>query len=261
MKICATLSFRLFTILLIQDSNASDNSHHDGKHLKIFNIITCDEMFYYVFLELNFLRQEVKMLRDENRDQTKEIAELKEMVIKMGQLKDYENRIQNKEIAKLKEMLAIYLHHQTISDQKTEHINDNKSLAEHHEISERFKRPVRLLPPRFFRNDPKNETDQQVIRRFYGPPTNCSELAQLGYTLNGFYLVQSNNTSILNSNHGLKIETIYCAFKQPDQFNPNAVEKRFTAVISSKFDEAPSSLNKSSDGGALFQVQLEALID
>jgi len=84
------------------------------------------------------------------------------------------------------------------------------------------KRPVRLLPPSFFRNE-KNET-ANPIRRFYGPPTNCSELSQLGYTLNGYYQVKSTNIS--NSN---QIENVYCQFKQPDGiFNPSGNEKRIS---------------------------------
>lgn len=38
----------------------------------------------------------------------------------------------------------------------------------------------------------KNSTTK-VERRFYGPPTNCSELMMLGYTLNGYYLIRNNS--------------------------------------------------------------------
>jgi len=40
------------------------------------------------------------------------------------------------------------------------------------------------------RGKKKNETDQENPNLFYGPPTNCSDLTRLGYTLNGFYLVK-----------------------------------------------------------------------
>ncbi len=51
--------------------------------------------------------------------------------------------------------------------------------------TQRKKRPVRLLPARILQGERKNNTDHPPIRRFYGPPSNCSDLALLGYTLNG----------------------------------------------------------------------------
>jgi len=93
------------------------------------------------------------------------------------------------------------------------------------------KRPVRLLPPSFFRSE-KNET-AIAIRRFYGPPTNCSELSQLGYTLNGYYQVKSANISDI-----IQVETVYCQFKHPEGiFNPSGNEKR----ISSSHLQLPKS--------------------
>ena len=35
----------------------------------------------------------------------------------------------------------------------------------------------------------KNEAENKDLMQFYGPATNCNELALLGYTLNGYYLV------------------------------------------------------------------------
>jgi len=58
----------------------------------------------------------------------------------------------------------------------------------------------------------KNDTEENVIaQEFYGPPTSCDELATLGYTLNGNYLVNGKN---LSENHH-KVEMIACLFKKP----------------------------------------------
>jgi len=59
-------------------------------------------------------------------------------------------------------------------------------------------------------------TDQQQLREFYGPPANCSDLSQLGYTLNGFYLIKSTAANSLIDTLGLtQLEAVFCAFKQP----------------------------------------------
>jgi len=53
----------------------------------------------------------------------------------------------------------------------------------------------------------KNSTGgQNVPKPFYGPPTNCSDLGKLGYTLNGYYLV--NGAKIQN-----QIEVVLCRFQ------------------------------------------------
>ncbi len=109
----------------------------------------------------------------------------------IGSLRD-ENHNQNLEIALLKERIG------NLDDQSLHH---------------RGERPVRLLPPYLFYGERnKNETEQQkqMNRRRYEQPTNCSDLSILGYTLNGFYLVKSNN----NASTTIKLETVYCAFKQ-----------------------------------------------
>jgi len=97
--------------------------------------------------------------------------------------------------------------------------SDDQSL--HH----RGERPVRLLPPHVFQGERKNETEQQkqMNPRRYEQPANCSDLSILGYTLNGFYLVKSDS----NASTTIKLETVYCAFKQIEgTFNPSLVEKR-----------------------------------
>ena len=62
----------------------------------------------------------------------------------------------------------------------------------------------------------KTEDDSKTGIKFYGPPTNCSELEKLGYTLNGYYLVKNNNPSNRN-----KIVTVYCAFRPAQELKIN----------------------------------------
>jgi len=63
-----------------------------------------------------------------------------------------------------------------------------------------------------------------IPRKFYGQPTNCSDLSSIGYTLNGFYMVKPAGENVDNA----KVETIFCAFEQPEgvAFNFSAIEKR-----------------------------------
>jgi len=56
--------------------------------------------------------------------------------------------------------------------------------------------------------------EQNLDKRFYGPATSCEELGMLGYTLNGFYMVQrKSKSSSVGSN---KIDVVYCQFFQPE---------------------------------------------
>ena len=56
------------------------------------------------------------------------------------------------------------------------------------------------------------------MQRFYGPPCNCSELGKLGYTLNGYYLVNGSKSSS-------EIEVLLCRFKlQPGENESNISE-------------------------------------
>ena len=48
--------------------------------------------------------------------------------------------------------------------------------------------------------------EENIEKEFYGPPTNCTELGQLGYTLNGYYLVNRSHTS-------KHIEIVLCRFE------------------------------------------------
>jgi len=54
-----------------------------------------------------------------------------------------------------------------------------------------------------------DNTDEVGDQRFYGPPTNCSDLAKLGYTLNGYYMTR-------NGNGEGSIGVVYCRFRQPN---------------------------------------------
>ncbi len=116
----------------------------------------------------------------------------------------------------------------------TKDSDDQTMIADsRHQLDDNYrnKRPVRLLPTSLFYREPKNETEQQKQnnRRRYEQPTNCSDLSILGYTLNGFYTVKSNEPSTKSNitNNDVKLETVYCAFKQPEgTFNSSLVEKR-----------------------------------
>jgi len=156
-------------------------------------------------LELHFLHQEIGQLRDENQNQNKNIAMLKEIAgfQKNKTLLDQIVSSIIKEIDKKKD-----------GPMKESTPPSSSSVRR---LSNRNKRPYRLLPAN------NKEANLHLIDRFFGPPTSCSDLSQLGYTLNGFYLVQSI-TNNYNDDDGLKIDTIYCTFKQPEgiQFNPIA---------------------------------------
>jgi len=70
-----------------------------------------------------------------------------------------------------------------------------------------------------------NEKMLEAVRRFYGPPTNCSALSELGYTLNCFYLVKAPE----NKNDGqMQVEVVSCAFKHPEGIynRSNIIEKK-----------------------------------
>lgn len=58
------------------------------------------------------------------------------------------------------------------------------------------------------RNSGKKNKSEEAINReiaqFLGPPTSCSDLGKLGYTLNGYYLVKNKNSIVID----------YCMFRQ-----------------------------------------------
>jgi len=110
---------------------------------------------------------------------------------------------------------------------------------------QRKQRPARLLPTFILHgNKPRND----MSYRFYGPPTNCSGLSLLGYTLNGFYQVLAKNTSdegTGNGEDGLEAKTIYCTFKHSN--GSDIAEKR---VVSLKIF--------SGTGGVHFNVKMKS---
>ena len=54
--------------------------------------------------------------------------------------------------------------------------------------------------------------EQNIPKPFYGPPRSCSDLGKLGFTLNGYYLV---NASISSTT----IEVVLCRFQLPQGNN------------------------------------------
>ena len=126
--------------------------------------------------------------------------------------------------------------HQLIFESVTAVFNSSSGI-------DRSKRPARLLPLQLLFG--RNRTDDiPSPPRFYGPPTNCTELAKLGYTLNGYYVVKSVNSSKIEP----KLETIYCPFKNPEGsslYNSSLVDKRISLY---------SYSSDSRSGGVHFQA-------
>ena len=87
----------------------------------------------------------------------------------------------------------------------------------------------RLKLKLYFSGKVKNDTEvTNPVKRFYSLPSNCSDLGRLGYTLNGFYLVNGTN----NRN----IEIVLCRFQQPVRENKGYKTKCFlTFSISNCF--------------------------
>jgi len=68
----------------------------------------------------------------------------------------------------------------------------------------------------------RGDDDEPPIRKFYGLPTNCSDLSLLGYTQKGYYLVKPVSETL-----NIFLETVFCAFKQPEEsYSSSTVEKR-----------------------------------
>jgi len=97
---------------------------------------------------------------------------------------------------------------------------------------DRQKRPYRLLPPHHDALDGDTDNRKGTIissnGQFYGPPTGCTDLSLLGYTLNGFYQVKSSTSANnIEINNNMKLDTVFCAFNQPEgSHNPSFVENR-----------------------------------
>lgn len=119
--------------------------------------------------------------------------------------------------------------------------------------------------------DFKINSNSTVITPNGDQPTSCSDLSQLGYTLNGFYTVKSAGpANALTDPLGLQLETVFCAFKQPnDPYNSSTVEKRVGFLkldpkTSSLSEITPSSSNnianidKSSSGRLILHLQIQS---
>ncbi len=73
-------------------------------------------------------------------------------------------------------------------------------------------------------NSISRKGENNTMKPFDGPPTNCSELGQLGYTLIGYYLV--------NGSHGSRqIEVILCLFTLPPSYNKSTLFQEITVFI------------------------------
>lgn len=147
------------------------------------------------------IHQEINLLRGENQNQNIQIALLQEKV-GLHQADD-ETELHGQEKESQPQLISGSFHHPS-----------------------RQERPARLLPLQLLFNYQNNDTDYtKPVRKFYGPPTNCSDLQQLGYTLNGFYLVNKTEANFFDGDGiGHQIETVFCAFKQEGPFDSSAVE-------------------------------------
>jgi len=143
-----------------------------------------------------------------------------------------ENRNQSLEIALPKGMMVSQ--DKTINEKIVQEVSnqlkmkDSQMMSSNHQNhspgSLRQKRPYRLVPIKAIPDNTNNIGDGKIFtkhppdqqHRFYGPPTNCSDLARLGHTLNGFYTVSATSESVFlsNINDITKLETVYCSFKQ-----------------------------------------------
>ena len=167
---------------------------------------------------MRFIRQEIELLREENQEQNTEIKILKDTI-----------KLQNK---------TINQHEKTIKElgQKIKaSLNGCKNNNYSSDKIKQRKRPARLLPLQLLFDkdeDDDDTTKKPTPRKFFGPPASCSDLSRLGYTLNGFYLVEKSNITKEATKNNLTLsyskttDTVYCAFKQDGAFNPSLVENK-----------------------------------
>ena len=198
------LTCHLLLILLIENASAASNNLVDnGKKVKyLTKCLKRVAIYRYLLLFLNIehlvsLNQDIRLLRDENKNQNMEIALLKEMV------KSQDERVNKKIISEIEQRMKY----------------DESSVGKVSSSSRvRQKRPFRLIPIQKEKIDLNEHKENSIILHqrqkttiFYGPPTYCSDLSRLGYTLNGYYLVKTNA-----GNEVINLKGIYCAFKQPE---------------------------------------------
>ena len=157
---------------------------------------------------MSFIHQEIDSLRGGNQNQNIQIAFLKEKAGLQGEPDHRSHQISTTDLPE---------------NMKAAKIKETSQLTTKDCHHYRQERPARLLPLQLlFR---RNNNTENKISRFYGEPTNCSQLSELGYTLNVFYLVKSSNS--LNTS-GLQLETVFGSFKQPEDhpLNSSTLEKR-----------------------------------
>jgi len=176
-------------------------------------------------IELRFIHQEMGSLRDENYKQNVDIASLKETI-------QLQNKTINRQEKTINKLVGTDNHRMFKNDRPV------SSAAK-----SRRKRPARLLPPSILRGKKKNETNQPDRKHFYGPPTNCSDLTRLGYTLNGYYLVKNPALSD-DFKKTTKLETVFCAFKQEGAHNPHLVQQEVISPDSSLKPKLDKEISK-----------------
>ncbi len=79
--------------------------------------------------------------------------------------------------------------------------------------------------PSFIHNSNEDEDETPKTKnitdtRFYGPANSCAEIAKLGYTLNGYYLVKGNTTK------NDRILVLGCKFKHVDGSREGNLKKK-----------------------------------
>jgi len=139
--------------------------------------------------------------------------------------------------------------------------NQNPSPSK---VNSRNKRPYRLIPVNKS-GDFDNDGNDKAISKFYGPPTNCSDLSRLGYTLNGFYLVKAveNSDSLVkdDSNRNImQVEAVSCMFKHPnyDIYDANNVQEN-RASLSPKHERI--RLPNVASAGVHFRFRTKSTLD
>ncbi len=143
-----------------------------------------------MLIELSLIHRELDLLRRENRNQNIQTVHLKE---KFGIEADKPEAIRRYQSPQL---ISGDFHH-----------------------AHRQEKPAQLLPLQLLYGHQQNDTDYaKPVRIFYGPPTITVDLKQLGYTLNGFYLVNKTEANSLGDGISHQIETVFCSFKQREAF-------------------------------------------
>ncbi len=95
----------------------------------------------------------------------------------------------------------------------------------------------------------KTNNDEENMIRFYGPPSSCKELGKLGYTLNGYYLVENNENGKIKKEEGGEIELIFCRFQLATGTKGKTNNQITQSAISNKNNVSISIILYSENGG------------